>query len=117
MNETDPSTNPEIIDHIPSDEELRSARPSHIGLDSRLEHTLTRGALRAISEGATEDAATLNAMHPAKRSTGTDVALTEQAPLERPPSAPEPYVPSEIDRTLRGDELQALREQANREDK
>ena len=70
---TNPETN-KLIDHVPSSEELQAARDRTEELE---EMTLTPGAFKALSEGATKSVVELNLENPVVASSLAPVTAHE----------------------------------------
>jgi|SRR3989344_250159 len=104
-----PQPNPELIDRIPTQEELEARR-----MDPRLSETLSRGALDELLAGSTDSAAELNARNPLKlRAEQADTSVEPaavQAVEQDLPVVPEHY------RTTSAEQMRALREQIIKED-
>lgn len=95
----------EMITHVPTAEELQAT-----GMDPRLEHTLTRGALSAITNGETGSAQELNAKYPSPTPEATPQAASE-APVAPSVDLPAPYEVPEHERTQTAEQMAQLREQ------
>jgi hypothetical protein len=110
MSPETPKPEPDLITHVPTAEDLQASQ-----MDPRLEDNLTRGALKAIIEGSEKSSQELNLQYPAQVSR----QVVEQVPQSAStPSTelPAPFQEAEHERTLRGAELAALREQIKSED-
>jgi len=97
MTEKFPQINPDIISHVPTAEELDAAN-AQTSFD-----TISGAEHRKILRGMGMDVPEPTEPRPKR-------VHPQPTPRQEYP-VPEPYVPSDIERRISGDELRALREQ------